>query len=237
MSASGIRQQQILLIVATLAIGLAADVHTGFAGQYAISAGFWGVLFYLFGRVDSDERRAVMACLVIATAGEIFCSLVWGLYTYRLGNIPLFVPPGHALMLLLGISLARGVPEDAACAIIGCVAIYSLAAAAAGVDTFGAPLFLVLATASLAMPRQRRLYASTFVLTLALELYGTWLGNWTWAREVAGTALVTTNPPGAVGAFYCALDALVAAASLPMARRLSTRTARPSAGVLPRALS
>src|SRR5881397_1077875 len=83
MSASGIRQQQILLIVATLAIGLAADVHTGFGGQYAISAGFWGVLFYLFGRVDRDERRAVMACLVIATAGEIFCSLVWGLYTYR----------------------------------------------------------------------------------------------------------------------------------------------------------
>ena len=63
MSASGIRQQQILLIVATLAIGLAADVHTGFGGQYAISAGFWGVLFYLFGRVDRDERRAVMACL------------------------------------------------------------------------------------------------------------------------------------------------------------------------------
>ena len=232
MSASGVREQQILLIVATLAIGLAADVLSGFAGQYAISAGFWGVLFYLLGRVNRDERRALMACLVIATAGEVFCSVVWGLYTYRLGNIPLFVPPGHALMLLLGIALARRVPEVAACAIIGYAAIYSLAAAATGVDTFGVPLFLVLATASLAMPRQRRLYASTFVLTLALELYGTWLGNWTWAREVPGMALVTTNPPGAVGAFYCALDALIAAASLLIARRLSTRTARPSADVL-----
>jgi len=46
------------------------------------------------------------------------------------------------------------------------------------------------------------------VLSLALELYGTWLGNWTWARNVPGIALVTTNPPGAAGAFYCALDAL-----------------------------
>jgi hypothetical protein len=232
MSASGVRHKQILLIAVTLALGLAADVHSGFAGQYAISAGFWGVLFYLFGRVNRDERRALTACLVIATAGEVFCSFVWGLYTYRLGNIPLFVPPGHALMLLLGISFARRVPEVAACAIIGSAAIYSLAAAAAGVDTFGVALFLVLATASLAMPRQRRLYASTFVLTLALELYGTWLGNWTWAREVPGMALVTTNPPGAVGAFYCALDALVAAASLLIARRLSTRTARPRADVL-----
>ena len=34
------------------------------------------------------------------------------------------------------------------------------------------------------MPRHRPLYASTFLLALALELYGTWLGNWTWAREV-----------------------------------------------------
>src|SRR2546422_10506655 len=93
MSSSGVRQQQILLIVATLAIGLAADVHSGFAGQYAIGAGFWGVLFYLLGRVNRDERRALMACLGIAPAGEMFCLGVLGLYTYRLGHIPLFVPP------------------------------------------------------------------------------------------------------------------------------------------------
>jgi hypothetical protein len=231
MSASGIRQQQILLIVATLAFALAADVRTGLAGQDATSAGVWGVLIYLLGRVDRDERRALMVCLVIATAGEMFCSLVWGLYTYRLANIPLYVPPGHALMLLLGISLARRMPEVAAQAIVGCAAIYSLVAAMAGVDTFAVPLFLLLAAASLAMPRQRRLYASTFVLSLALELYGTWLGNWTWAREVPGIALVTTNPPGAAGAFYCALDALVAAASLLIARRLSKRPSQPAADV------
>jgi len=225
MSASGISQKQILLIVATLAGGLAADASSGFVGQAAISVGFWGVLFYLLGRVDRDERCALMACLVIATAGEMFLSPVWGLYIYRLGNIPLFVPPGHALMLLLGISLARRMPQAAALAIIGCVAAYALAAAAVGVDTLGVPLFLVLAAASLAMPSQRRLYASTFVLSLALELYGTWLGNWTWAHEVAGTALVTTNPPGASGAFYSVLDALVAVASLLIARRMGARAA------------
>jgi len=225
-----IRERQILLIVATLALGLAADVQSDLAGQLLISAGVWGVLFWLLGRVDRDVRFALMACLVIATAGEIVLSLAWGLYTYRLGNIPLFVPPGHALMLCLGMSLARRMPEIAAQAIIVGAAIYSLVAAAAGIDTFGIPLFLVLAAASLAMPRQRRLYASTFVLSLALELYGTWLGNWTWARDVPGIALVTTNPPGVAGAFYSALDALVAAASLLVARRWRTRNNRPEAG-------
>src|SRR2546421_11655955 len=99
MSASGIRQQQTPLIVATLAIGLAADVHSGFAGQYAISAGFWGVLFYLLGCVNRDERRGLVACLGISTPGAGVSFIIWGLFTHPLGNIPLFLPPGHALRL------------------------------------------------------------------------------------------------------------------------------------------
>lgn len=223
MPPSGVSRNQILLIVATLAGGLAADGNTGFAGQVALSAGFWGVLFYLLGCVNRDERRALIACLAISTAGEMLLSLVWGLYVYRLGNIPLFVPPGHALMLMLGISLSRRMPEAAAVAIILCAAAYTLAAAAAGVDTLGVALFLMFAMAALAMPVQRRLYASTFVLALALELYGTWMGNWTWPREVPGMALVTTNPPGASGAFYSVLDALVVATMLLLARRMGAR--------------
>lgn len=205
---------RILLIVATLAGGLAAEVHTDVIGQSIIGLVVWLALFSLLNDIDSNERFALMACLVIATLGEMFLSLVWGLYTYRLGNIPLFVPPGHVLMLLLGLSLARRMPDAVALAIIGCAGAYSLVAAAVGIDTFGVLLFGVLAAASLAMPKQRPLYASTFVLALALELFGTWLGNWSWAREVPVIGLVTTNPPLAAGAFYCALDALVVCASL-----------------------
>ena len=212
---------RILLMVAALAGCLAADVHTNIVGQTVVGLVVWLILFCLLTDVDRDERFALMACLLIATAGEMFLSLVWGLYTYRLGNIPLFVPPGHVLMLLLGLSLARRMPEAAALAIIGGAGVYSLAAAATGVDTLGALLFLVLAAASLAMPNHRRLYASTFVLALGLELYGTWLGNWSWAREVPGMPLVTTNPPGAAGAFYCVLDALVVATSMRVLPRLT----------------
>lgn len=229
MALPAIGPKPVLLIAATLVFGLAVDVRTNILGQAVVSAGVWAVMLYLLDGVDREWRRGLMACLVIATAGEMFLSLVWGLYTYRLGNIPLFVPPGHVLLLLLGLSLARRMSEAAAKAIIGGAAIYSLATAAAGIDTLGIPLFLVLATASLALPTQRRLYASTFALSLALELYGTWLGNWTWARDVPGMALVTTNPPGAAGAFYCALDALTAAALLLFVPRSGARTGRPNA--------
>ena len=50
---------------------------------------------------------------------------------------------------------------------------------------------------------------SMFVLSLTMEIYGTWLGNWTWAIDVPWTTLTTANPPLAAGVFYCLLDLLV----------------------------
>jgi hypothetical protein len=212
-----VRRRHSALIVASLAICLAIDVHIGFDGQILISAGIWGLLVYLLAQVQSAERRAFVACLVIATAGEIFLSLVWGLYTYRLHNIPLFVPPGHVMMLMLGIALAQRISKRTADSILACAAAYALAAASTGIDTFALPLLAALAAISYWMPNHRQLYASTFVLSLALELYGTWLGNWTWVREVPVISLVTTNPPGIASAFYAMLDALVALAAVRLA--------------------
>ena len=209
-----------LLIAAVLGLALVADAQAGFGAQAAIGLCLWALLSWLIKQEDAERRRALMACVVIATAGEIFLSLGWGLYTYRLENVPLYVPPGHALLLMLGIRLSHRMPEFVARAVVGGAALYTIAAAAAGLDTFGVLLCLLLAGAAFAMPAQRRLYASTFVLSLALELGGTWLGDWTWAREVPVLGLVTTNPPGVAGAFYCALDALVAAASLLIGRAM-----------------
>jgi hypothetical protein len=147
--------------------------------------------------------------VAIATAGELFLSLAWGLYTYRLGNVPLFVPPGHALMLMLGFSLTQRMPEAVARAILGGAGVYTVLAAFHGLDTLAVPLYLMLAVSVLALPAHMRLFASSFVLTLTLELYGTTLGNWAWDREVPWVGLVTTNPPAIAGAFYCTLHALV----------------------------
>ena len=226
MSITGVRPSHLVLILAALSLGLAADMHTGFAGQAAISAAVWALLLYLLAHFEREDWRALLACLVIATVGEIGASLVWGLYTYRLGNIPPFVPPGHVLMLLLGLTIAERLPSVAADAILAAAAAYALAAAALGFDTFALPLCLALAVVSLGMPGHRRLYASTFVAALALELYGTWLGNWTWAREVPLVGLTTTNPPAVAGAFYAVLDALVAVTALLFARRFGLRPAQ-----------
>lgn len=204
-----LRLSHIGLILATIAVGLLIDVKVGLLGQMALSAVVWAILFFLLAIQDRRTRAPLIACLLIATLGEMFLSLLWGLYTYRLDNIPLFVPPGHVMLFLLGLSLAQRMRPAVADAVIAAAGGYSLWAAFAGVDTLGLALFALLLAASLALPGHRRLYASTFLLALALELLGTGLGNWVWAREVAGLPLLTTNPPLAAGAFYCALDALV----------------------------
>jgi len=229
MPSSRLSSSTIVLIAATLAVGLVVDVRTDIVGQTITGIGVWTVLLVLLNRMAREVRRALMTCLVIATVGEVILSLVWGLYAYRLGNVPLFVPPGHVLLLLLGLRLADRLPESAARVILACAGIYSAAVAVAGIDTLGIALFAVFAVAWYVMPSQRRLYASTFVLALALELYGTWLGNWTWPALVPRLELVTTNPPGAAGAFYCALDALVAAASLQLVPRWRALTVRSNA--------
>ncbi len=194
--------------VATLALGLWTDLHVDLPGQLAIGAAVWAFALALLAPLPAAERRFYLACIGIATAGELFLSLVWGLYTYRLGNVPLFVPPGHALMLMLGVALARRMPDRLARAILGGAGAYTVMAALYGLDTLAVPLYLLLAVSVLALPAHTRLFASSFVLTLALELYGTALGNWSWDREVPWVGLVTTNPPAIAGAFYCTLHAL-----------------------------
>jgi hypothetical protein len=73
-----------------------------------------------------------------------------------------------------------------------------------------------------------------FVLSLAMEIYGVWLGNWTWAPEAPWLGFTTINPPLAAGAFYCMLDMLVVAtlakvsghSRLPAIRRAAATAAR-----------
>ena len=200
------------LIFATIAGGLLLDYHWSRYGQAAVSAIAWIVCFGLWVRSDAGRRPQLLACLVFATAGEIFLSLVWGLYEYRLGNIPLFVPPGHVLLFFLGTQVAARIPDRGEWWIALAAFPVVMAFAWSGRDTLG-PLLYGLFVACMLISPSRKLYATMFVLALAMELYGTWIGNWVWAPRVPWLGLATINPPIAAGAFYCVLDLLVVMAT------------------------
>jgi hypothetical protein len=207
------------LIVITITGGLLLDYHWLKYGQILVSAATWLMCFGLFLRSDPRVRPALVACLVFATAGEVFLSLVWGLYQYRLSNIPLFVPPGHVLLFFLGTQIAARMPDRSEwwIALLALPVVWLFAWQ--GRDTLG-PVLYGLFLACMLLSRSRKLYATMFVLSLAMELYGTWIGNWAWTARVPGLGLATLNPPIAAGAFYCVLDLLVVSVTgrMPMLR-------------------
>jgi hypothetical protein len=72
----------------------------------------------------------------------------------------MFVPPGHALMLMLGTVADAAHAETAARAILGGAGAYTVLAAPTGLDTLAVPLYLMLAVSVLSLPAHTRLFAS-----------------------------------------------------------------------------
>ncbi|MDB5814532.1 MAG: hypothetical protein JWM03_51 [Rhodocyclales bacterium] len=202
--------QKALLIAIPLIIGLGllVDQHAGPWGQPLVSVLAWAAYLVLLKSESPALRRALLLCMAIATLGEVFLSLVWGLYTYRLHNIPLFVPPGHVLLFWFGLRTVGRIPPRLldACAAVSCLAMLLLAVT--GRDLLSVPLWLLFAACWYFGPA-RRFYAWMFVIALAMEIYATVIGNWAWQGVVPVLGLPTTNPPLAAGAFYCMLDVIV----------------------------
>jgi len=215
-----------LSIAATILIGLALDAQAFAWSQPVVNVAAWIMFVALLHASSRTDRIAYLLCLGLATIGEIFLALVWGIYFYRLGNLPLFVPPGHVLLYALGRWISERWSASANAPMSGIVLAIAAFLAWRGVDELSAPL-AVLFVVCMRFGPAPHLYAVMFVLALAMELVGTSLGNWTWQPVVPWLEWSTLNPPFAAGAFYCALDLLVGRAMIgPGVRGVTPARAR-----------
>ena len=85
---------------------LAVDTQVGRGGQYVLCALTWLVLLCVLVPLPPLARAQALGVVVFATVGEVTGSLVWGVYRYRLHNLPLFIPPAHGIVFLTGLALA-----------------------------------------------------------------------------------------------------------------------------------
>ena len=157
---------------------------------------------------ERKERIEMLAVVALATPMELFFSEVWLIYEYQRDFMPLFVPAGQYFLFDLGRRVAVQIRESMAMiSLLPFVPLVGYGVYSGG-DTSGMVMLLLVLGFTKWGP-QPRLYAVMAWAALAMELWGTYLGNWTWASEVPWTGLTTWNPPLLVGAFYCFGDLLV----------------------------
>jgi hypothetical protein len=195
---------------AYLAALLAADTQVGLRGQIALGGLTWLVLAAALRPLSTLARAQVLCVVVFATAGEVTGSLVWGVYHYRLHNLPLFIPPAHGVVYLSGVALARRMPVRL---LVAAAATGAAAWALAGLTVLprldvagavGVPLLL----AFLLRSRFRAAYAGVFVVVAALELYGTSIGTWRWTPALPGLGVPDGNPPSGAASGYVWFDVM-----------------------------
>ncbi len=223
--------QIVALVVATLALGIPLDATGWSWAQPAVSAWSWAALLWIAAVSSPRHRVELAACVVLATSGELFLKDIWGLYDYRLGNLPLFIPAGHALVFAAAARMSRTAPgwlPGAVVVVFGLVVGYG---AWRGYDTFGLVWFAAFA-GYLRFSANPRLCATLFVFAFAIEAWGTALGGWRYHPVEPWFGLTTTNPPVWIGAVYCTLETLVRLSLAAIERGGAARTGHPRDSVV-----
>jgi hypothetical protein len=209
-----------LFLLAYTPLGLFADAHvSNVYQQAALGVLTFAVLIVVLRFSPPEQRRQVWLAVAIATCGELYFSLVVGLYRYRFDNVPLYVPAGHGLVYLFALTAARTplmlrqrtLLVRSALVLATTWALFGLTLLPllnGRLDMTGAllwPLFCYFTLRS----RQAPVYAAAFLMTSVLELFGTGFQNWTWQAVAPISHLHQGNPPSVIAGAYCVLDALV----------------------------
>jgi hypothetical protein len=195
---------------AYLAALAAVDTQVELPAQLVLGALTWLVLLGALWPLTALARAQAIGVVAFATVGEVIGSLVWGVYRYRLHNLPLFIPPAHGLVYLSGLALAGMVRERllVAAALAGSIG-WGLAGLTVlprldVAGAFGVPLLCLFLWRS----RFRATYAGVFVMVSVLELYGTSIGTWRWAVTLPGLGIPDGNPPSGVASGYVWFDVM-----------------------------
>jgi hypothetical protein len=216
---------------AYLAALLAVDHFASYPEQLAVGVLTCCVLLGALTRVSAGRRAQALGVVCFATVGEVTGSLIWGVYHYRLHNLPLFVPPAHGLVYLTGLSLAAAFRAHTR-TLVAAAAVASSTWGLLGLTVLprrdvagavGVPLLLLF----LWRGRNRAIYAGVFLVVATLELYGTAIGTWRWAHDLPGLGIPDGNPPSGVASGYVWFDVmalLTAPIALRLVRRLALRT-------------
>lgn len=196
-------------IAVVLILDRARPAAIGFGAQSVLGVITWGVLAIVLRRESPLVRAQTVIVVLIATAVEYTFSPLLEVYSYRLGTVPIYVPPGHGLVYLAALALGRTrwMQRHLDAAVLGTVVVCGAWATwgitgAARRDELGFIWFICL-LGFLRWGRAPGLYVGAFLVVSWLELVGTGLGSWRWATvdPLMGVVEQGNPPSGAAGGY------------------------------------
>jgi len=177
-----------------------------FAGTYFADAFTIGYFFLLLWALHPDRRLMAIVFVPFSVIGEYIFSLVFEMYSYRLGGVPIYVPFGHAILFSTGVLISEHAfvskyEKQMQPVFISLYIIILGAVVALFQDTLSV-IFALVFLWVLRRKGYQTLYFIMGFLVLYIELAGTAWGCWAWKHHIFNISwLQTTNPP--VGAFVC----------------------------------
>jgi hypothetical protein len=200
------------MVLCVIAGFLALDHYATADQQLLLGAATWVILIASCIPLDRENRARALLVVVVASGAEVLGSIGLGAYTYRLENLPAFVPPGHGLVFLAGLRISQSTvvrrhQRVFVAGVIGIVCAWGIAGLLliGRTDVLGAITGAALIWVLL-RGRTAPLYAGVFLMVGFLEVYGTAIGAWHWAATTPDTSLPAGNPPSGIAGVYVLFD-------------------------------
>ena len=183
--------------------------HTQYVALLVLIIGFFIVYF----KVNKRTKEQMIYAVIIGFLGEHLFSIGLGMYTYRLGNVPLYIPLGHAVVLVAVMyfnkkSIVKEHQKILEKIFTIFVLMYATLFLIFASDVFGFVMSLLVIFLLRNKPRERLFYLSMYIAVAFLEIAGTSYGCWFWPETAWDTIpfLKSANPPSGISLFYFLLD-------------------------------
>ncbi|WP_439128379.1 hypothetical protein [Polaribacter sp.] len=167
----------------------------------------------MYYRANIRTRELMIYAVILGFGGEYLFSRALNMYTYRLENVPLYVPFGHAALYgrIFMFSKAPVVRKHhkAVEQLFGFViAAFATSYLLLFNDVFGFVMTIGVFLLLWKRPKDRLYFFSMYILVAILEIGGTAFGAWKWP-EIGFQVfefLPSNNPPSGISLFYFLLD-------------------------------
>ena len=167
----------------------------------------------VFWQVNKRAKEQMIYAVLIAFLGEYLFSIALGMYTYRLENVPHYVPLGHALVYVAVLYFSKAASiikyrKKIEIIFTICILVYATLFLIFKNDVFGFAMTVATLLILKNKPRERLFYLTMYITVAYLEIIGTHYLCWKWPETAFNVFpfLKSANPPSGISLFYFLLD-------------------------------